>query len=286
MKPPSGQNRIRALLVTFSLMWAVAPAARAQMAVSGGQQATPQSTPADSLQTRLHMLTDVQTQGQSIDKKELADYKAFYKENQEPAKKIQLGQAFLQKYPKSALSEAVDAELVDAYAARQDWPNVYLTADQALALKPDDVDVLTTVGWIIPHVYHPGGSDADALLQRAETYERHAMEVLMAMPKPSSLTDSQFATLKAGKTIQAHSALGLIYFRREDYDNSAKELQQAVQNNPTPDPADLYVLGVDLENSQRSNEAADVFGRCAAITSSLQDRCKESVDAIKKAPGH
>jgi len=277
---------MRARFVGLLLVWIAAPAAVAQMAVSGGQQATPQSSPADSLQTQLHMLTDVQTQGQGIDKREFADYKVFYKESQEPAKKIQLGQAFLQKYPKSALTEAVDAQLVNAYADRQDWPNVYLTADRALALEPNDVDVLTTVGWIIPHVYHPDDPDADALLHKAETYERHAMEVLTTMPKPPSLTDSQFAALKAGKNIQAHSALGLIYFRRGDYDNSATELRQAVQNNPTPDPADLYVLGVDLENSNRSGEAADVFGRCAAIGGSLQSRCRESADAMSKTASH
>jgi len=277
---------MRALSVAFFLAWVAAPAAIAQMGVSGGQQATPQSSPTDSLQTQLHMLTDVQTQGQGIDKKELADYDVFYKESQEPAKKIQLGQAFLQKHPKSTLSEAVDAQLVDAYAARQDWPNVYLTADRALALKPDDVDVLTTIGWIIPHVYRPDDPDADTLLRKAETYERRAMEVLATMPKPPRLTDSQFTALKAKKNIQAHSALGLVYFRREDYDNSAKELRQAVEDNAVPDPADLYVLGVDLENSNRSSEAADVFGRCAAIQSSLQNRCKESGDAIKKAASH
>jgi tetratricopeptide (TPR) repeat protein len=273
----------RARFVAVVLVWAAVPPAFAQMGASSGQQATPVVSGTDSLQTQLHMLTDVQTQGQGIDKQEYADYKKFYKENEEPAKKIQLGKAFLQKYPKSTLTEAVEAELVNVYVERQDWPNVYSSADQALALKPDDVDVLTTVGWVIPHVYHPEDPDADALLSKAESYEKHAMEVLAKMPKPANVTDSQFTALKAQKSLQAHSALGLVYFRRDDYDGSAKELQQAVQNNPNPDPADLYVLGVDLENLKRSNEAADVFGRCAAIQSSLQGRCKESGDEVKKA---
>jgi tetratricopeptide (TPR) repeat protein len=270
-------------LVAVVLVWVGSPLALAQMGGKGGQQAPPVVTPTDSSQTQLHMLTDVQTQGQGIDGQEFADYKKFYKENQEPAKKIQLGKSFLQKYPKSTLAEAVEAELVLAYVDRQDWPSVYATADQALALKPDDVDVLTTVGWVIPHVYQPENPDAGALLSKAETYEKHAIEVLATMPKPPSVTDSQFTALKAQKSLQAHSALGLVYFRRDDYDNSAKELQQAVQNNPNPDPADLYVLGVDLENLKRSNEAADVFGRCAAIQSSLQSRCKESGEEMKKA---
>jgi tetratricopeptide (TPR) repeat protein len=285
MRSPSERYPVRVLLLALLVVWVAIPRALAQMAPTTGQQATPVSSGTDSLQTQLHMLTDVQTQGQGIDKQELADYKKFYKENEEPAKKIQLGKAFLQKYPKSTLSEAVEVELVNAYIARQDWPDVYTTADQALALKPDDVDVLATVGWVIPHVYHPDDPDADTLLIKAETYEKHAMEVLATMPKPPTLTETQFTALKAQKSLQAHSALGLVYFRRDNYDNSAKELQQAVQNNPNPDPADLYVLGIDLQNLQRWHEAAEVFDRCATIQSSLQDRCKQSGDAMKKAAG-
>jgi len=280
MKSRSDPCLIRALFVAFAL---VGVRASLTLAQGGNQTLAPANASTDQQQTELHALTDVQTQGQHLDNKEIADYKTFYKENQEPAKKIQLGQAFLQKYPKSALTEAVDAELVNAYVERQDWPDVYVTADRALALKPDDVDVLTTVGWVIPHVYNPADPNADALLSKAETYEKHALEVLTTMPKPHSLSGAQFSALKEQKLLQAHSALGLVYFRRDDYDDSAKELQQAIQNNPNPDPADLYVLGVDLENLRRSNEAADVFGRCAAIPSSLQGRCKESGDEVKKA---
>ncbi len=285
MRSRSGPCLPRALFVAFVVVGVRAPLTLAQMRGNQNQTLAPANASTDQQQTELHSLTDVQTQGH-IDNKEIADYKTFYKENQEPAKKIQLGRAFLQKYPKSTLTEAVDAELVNAYVERQDWPDVYATADRALALKPDDVDVLTTVGWVIPHVYHPDDADADALLSKAETYEKHAVEVLATMPKPPSLSNAQFGALKEQKLLQAHSALGLVYFRRGDYDNSEKELQQAVQNNPTPDPADLYVLGVDLENLKRSKEAADVFGRCAAMESSLRERCKESAEAMKKAAGH
>jgi len=59
----------------------------------------------------------------------------------------------------------------------------------------------------------------------------------------------------------AHRGLGLIY--------SVAELRQAVQNNPRPDPTDLYVLGIDLENLNRTAEAGEIFNRCAAMLSTL-----------------
>jgi tetratricopeptide (TPR) repeat protein len=278
MKTSSIYSAIRTLSIALSAALIAATFSHAQ--VAGGQQATPMSSGTDSLQTRLHMLTDVQTQG--VDHKEVDAYKAFYRESEDINKKIQLGQAFLQKYPKSSLAEAVDAGLVTAYYATQDWKDFYASADSALALKPDDVDVLTNVGWVIPHVFHADDPDADSKLDKAETYEKHALQVLPTLPKPSGLTDAQFATLKTQKSSQAHSGLGLVYFRREDYDNSAKELQQVVQDNPNPDQTDLFVLGMDLENLKHYAEAADAFTRCSKLGGNLQDRCSQGADESKK----
>jgi tetratricopeptide (TPR) repeat protein len=278
MKTSSIYSAIRILSVALAATLVVATFSHAQ--VAGRQQATPISSGTDSLQTRLHMLTDVQTQG--VDRKEVDAYKAFYKENKDINKKIQLGQAFLQKYPKSSLAEAVDAGIVAAYYTKQDWKDFYASADSALALKPDDVDILTNVGWVIPHVFRADDPDADSQLDKAETYEKRALQVLTTLPKPSGMTDAQFAALKTQKSVQAHSALGLVYFRREDYDNSAKEFQQVVQDNPNPDQTDLYVLGIDLENLKHYAEAADAFTRCSKLGGNLQDRCNQGADESKK----
>jgi tetratricopeptide (TPR) repeat protein len=268
-----------ALGAAFSLTWPC----QAQ-GMGGGQQAVPRATSTDIQQTELHALTDVQRQpGVKIDPKEQSAYDTFYHVNSElPDKKIQLGSAFLAKYPTSIFTEAVDAGLVEAYYQKQDWKDFYATADKALALKPNDVDVLATVGWVIPHVYNPHDDNADQQLAKAEACEKHALELLGTMPKPTGLTDGQFNTSKAQKSIQAHSALGLVYFRREDYANSSAELQQSMQNNPRPDPTDLYVLGIDFQNLNKFSEAADVFGRCALAPGDLQDRCKQSADEAKR----
>jgi tetratricopeptide (TPR) repeat protein len=270
-----------AVMVAFVSGLAFGAVSHAQMSTQGGQQASPVTSGVDSLQTQLHMLTDVQRQ--HVDSKEKRAYEAFYKVNREDLdKKIQLGNEFLQKYPKSPLAEAVDAGLVTAYYNKQDWKGFYAAADNALALKPDDVDVLTTVGWVIPHFFNPNDPDVDARLDKAESFEKRAIQALEKMPKPDYLSESQFAALKAEKSIQAHSALGLVYFRREDYDNSVKELQQATQNNPSPDQTDLFVLGESLVNQNRYAEAAEAFDRCGQMSGSLQDRCKQNAAGSKK----
>ncbi len=82
-------------------------------------------------------------------------------------------------------------------------------------------------------------------------------------------------SLAASKTEDlalAHSGLGLVYFRRQQYDDSAKELKQATQAASTPDPSDLYVLGIDLQTLKQNPEAADAFDRCAQNPGPLPGR--------------
>jgi len=229
----------------------------------------------DSQEADMRALVDAQRQTNE-DPKETAAYKEFYKAA-EPAQKIKLGTTFLQKYPKSYLDEPVEVGLLDAYYSNKDWKNVYSTADSALALKPNDVYVLTTVGWLIPHVYNPNDPDAGKLLTTAEQYSKYAIDVVPKMDKPSHMNDKQFEAMKDQYAHKAHSALGLVYFRRGYFDLSVKELQQAISGLPNPDETDLYVLGVDLDNLKQYSEAADVYDRCAAQAGGpFVDRCKQS----------
>jgi Flp pilus assembly protein TadD len=148
-------------------------------------------------------------------------------------------------------------------------------------LNPDEVDILTNVGWVIPHEYNPNDEHAAQLLDKAETYEKHALDVLTKMPKPKGVSDAQFATMKTQKQQEAHSALGLVYFRRGDYASSVSELQQATQGS-NPDQTDLYVLGVDLQNLHRGDDAAAAFTRCSQIAGQLQAQCQQGASQAKK----
>ncbi len=218
-----------------------------------------------------------------IDPKEEAAYKAFFDAGpQDPDKRIQLGQDFIQKYPSSVYAEAVHAGLVQAYYTKQDWKNFYAEADKALALKPDDVALLTMVGWVIPHIVTGSEPDAGEQLDKAETYEKRALQLIPSLPKPANMTDDQFTAVKAEEMVEAHSGLGLVYFRHQDPDNAVKELQQATQDNSKPDPADFFVLGASLQNLNRYTEAADAFTHCSQVAGSLQDRCKQNADNAKK----
>jgi tetratricopeptide (TPR) repeat protein len=216
--------------------------------------------------------------GAQVERDQNNAYQGFLKER-DPARKIEKGREFLQKYPKSLLAEQVDSSLMDIYRMRADWKDEYQYADQALALNPNDPDVLATVGWTIPHVYNPSDPDADEELDKAEKCAKHAIEVMATLPKPPDMSEAQFTAAKAKRTFQAHSALGLVYFRREEYENSVKELEQSMKGNPIQDQTDLYVLGVDLQNLNRFAEAEEAFNGCSQLAGALQASCKQQATA-------
>jgi tetratricopeptide (TPR) repeat protein len=218
-----------------------------------------------------------------VDAKENATYKAFFDTNPQDAdKRIELGEAFVKQYPSGRYTEAVYAGLVQAYYLKQDWKNFYASADKALAINPNEVDVLITVGWVIPHIYDPNDPEASKKLDKAEDFEKRALQNLSALQKPANLTDEQFAAMKEEKTAEAHSGLGLVYFRRQEFDKAAKELDLATRGNPHPDPTDYFALGAALQNTKQFSQAAEAFDHCAQIPGSLQAECKKNADEAKK----
>jgi tetratricopeptide (TPR) repeat protein len=273
--PPTKVGMV-VLAVALGFALTMASTSQAQLMQNPGGSTSMQNLRAS--QDQLSVLQDVESHS-PIDPKETAAYRKFFEVNpQDVDKKIKLGTAFLQRYPKSPYVEAVDVGLTNAYLAKQDFADFFATANRALALNPNEVDVLTSVGWVIPHVYDPKAPNAAHQLDQAETYEKRAIDLLDKMKKSQGISEADFAQSKAQKLQQAHSALGLIYFRRGDYADSVEELQQSTQGSTGVDETDLFVLGVDLQNLNRHADAAKAFARCSEMAGPLQTSCKQSAD--------
>ncbi|HXW18122.1 MAG TPA: hypothetical protein VEJ39_07450 [Candidatus Acidoferrales bacterium] len=217
-----------------------------------------------------------------LNPQEEADYKAFSALKPDAADdQIKLGEAFVQKYPQSRYDESVYARLTQAYYQKQDIPKMTAAGDKALALNPDDVSVLVQLGFVAPHFSDPNDMDNERKMQKAEQELKHALELLPTMSKPANLADADFEKAKASASEQAHSGLGLVYFREGKFDLSVDEFK-LVTNVPNPDPTDLYVMGVDYQQLKRFSEAADAYAKCASASGPLQARCKQRGDQAKQ----
>ena len=263
----------------------IAIAAVAFPFLAAAQGMTPQAQINSQTQDNQNQQMKEQTLQNSpkVDPKEEASYKAFFDANpQDPDAKIRLGTDFLKTYPNSRYAEAVNAGLVQAYYQKQDWNNFYGASDRALALNPNDVDVLVIVGWVTPHIINASDPNSTKRLDEAEANEKKAIDLIPNLPKPINLTDDQFVEVKNQKLAEAHSGLGLVDFRRQNYDDSVKELERAIQGSKTPDPTDLFALGAALQNSQHYTEAVNAFNQCAQILSGIQDQCKQQAATASK----
>ncbi len=271
---------IRILAIFLAAGLSFVPSSRAQ-----DQQQQQPAKPAQPGQAAPATGAQPPAEAPKIDPEEEKAFKAFADATapQDTDKQIALGEQFVQKYPQSKYDSPVYDRLTQDYLAKQETDKMYAAGDKALAINKDDVTVLVIVGWAIPHVYDPNDMNSERLLNKAEDYEKHALEVLDKLPKPANLTDEQFAKAKQSALSQAHSGLGLVYFRRQDFANSVNELQLGEKLAAAPDPTDFYVMGIELNQLKRFPEAVDAFQKCAQSPGGLADRCKQNAEQAKKA---
>ena len=213
-----------------------------------------------------------------VDPREEAEYQAFFKLKADAVdKRIQLGDAFVRKYPNGPFTEAVYSQLSSAEYQKQDFNKMDEYADKALALNPYDVTVLVFVGWVIPH-----SNDSAAKLDKAEQYEKHVLELLPTLTKPAKMTDKEFALARSEYESQAHSGMGLVYYQREDFANAVAEMKKATSGASHPDPSDYFVMGKSLDQLDHYSDAAEAFTMCAAIPGGQQAICKQKAESAKK----
>jgi tetratricopeptide (TPR) repeat protein len=273
-------------LLALGLAVALTPAAisarqQTPLQQSQQQQSQQQQNPPSLKGQEQGNQTQAPAEAPKVDPEEEKAYKDFSDlKADDYDKQIELGEALVNKYPQSRYDEIVYNRLTNAYYNKQQTEKMYTAADKALALNPDDVNVLVLVGWVIPHSYDPNDIEADRRLEKAETYEKHALEVLPKLNKPANMTDDEFAAAKSKEESTAHAGLGLVYFRQQKAEESLKELQQATATDQS-DPVDFLIMGVDLDSLKRYNDAADAFQKCAQIPSQLQANCKQRADKDK-----
>ncbi|HKV63850.1 MAG TPA: tetratricopeptide repeat protein [Candidatus Acidoferrum sp.] len=197
---------------------------------------------------------------------------------EDPKKKVDLGEAFLKKYPVSQYRPRVYSALVAAYLDTNQVQKMEETGDKELALNPNDVQVLAMLGQTIPRTIAASTPEPEKRLDKAQQYSTRAIEGTLAFKKPEGFSDDEFQRAKSQTLAIAHSGLGLVYFHRGKLAEAIAELEQSVKMDPRADPTNYYVLGVAQHNSMHYREAAAAFSKCAEFQGNLQATCKEGAE--------
>jgi len=197
---------------------------------------------------------------------------------EDPKKKVDLGEAFLKKYPASQYRPRVYSALVAAYLDTNQVQKMEETGDKELALNPNDVQVLAMLGQTIPRTIAASTPEPEKRLDKAQQYSTRAIEGTLAFKKPEGFSEDEFERAKNQTLAIAHSGLGLVYFHRGKLTEAITELEQSVKLDPRADPVNYYVLGVAQHNSMHYREAAAAFRKCSEFQGNLQATCKDSAE--------
>ena len=204
--------------------------------------------------------------------------------NTDLPKKIAAGEDFLAKYPESRYRSPVYSALTMAYLQMGNTAKGFEMGDKEVALKPDDVQILAILSQTITRSMNAGTPEPAKQLAKAETYAKRAIELTPSLPKPEGMADQNFIVAKNETLTMAHSGLGLAYLREGKFNEAIPEFEHSVKidPNPTPEQTNLYLLGLANQKASHFDQAAVVFGKCAAMAGQLQGPCKTAADEAKK----
>lgn len=245
------------------------------------QQTQPGQQPADPTKSG----SSLAMPGSPAKSEELAAVKEFQElPNTDLPKKIAKGEEFLTKYPDSQYRPMVYSALTLEYIQSGNTEKAFEVGDKEVALKPDDVQTLAVLGQTIPRAINASTPEPDKRLAKAEDYSKRAIQVTPTLPKPEGMPDTNFVAAKNSTLAMAHSGLGLVYFRRGKFSDAIPELEQSVKidPNPTPDPVNLYLLGLANQKASHYDDAVSAFNKCAELNSKLQATCRSGADESKK----
>jgi tetratricopeptide (TPR) repeat protein len=198
------------------------------------------------------------------------------------AKKDQMGEALVLKYPQSRYRVEVYSWLVKGYLGTGDVDKMEAVGEKELALQPDDATTLAIMGSTLPRAMNASTPEPLKRLMKAEQYSKKALELIPALQKPAGLSDEQFTAAKNQTSALAYSGLGLVAYRRGKYEDAIPSLEQSVKLDPTPDPVNYYLLGVANEKGSHFDDATVAFTKCASFPGGLQPTCKAGIEEVKK----
>jgi tetratricopeptide (TPR) repeat protein len=271
-------------LVIAGLLLGAGEIAAAQSTQSGTGSQSPPATqpPADKSKTpEVTPLTLDAPAPVSAD--EDAAYKVFHDVPvNDASKKVELGEAFLQKYPQSRYRSPVYVGLAYNYMQTGQVQKMQEYGEKELELVPNDVSTLALLAQTLPRSLRSNTPEPEKVLAKAEHYSKQAIEITPTLPKPAELTDEQFDKAKNQTLAMAHSGLGLVFVRRGKYAEAIPELELSLKIDPTPDPVNYYLLGMANKSASHFDDAVAAFNKCGALGGQMQAACKKEAEDAKK----
>jgi tetratricopeptide (TPR) repeat protein len=283
MNASSNQWRMALVLAASCLGCAASFGQSAQPAQAPGQQPQQQQQQQQNPSNPQSAPLSLQGAPPPVSAEEEAAYKVFHEAaNDDPAKKEQAAEDFLQKYPESRYRAEIYGWQVRFYFSKGQIDKMEETGDKELALAPNDIQTLAILGSALPRAISANTPDPAKRLAKAEQYSQKALDLVPTITKPDNMADDAFLKAKNMTSALAYSGLGMVAFRRGKFADAIPHFEKAIQLDPQPDPVNYYVLGICNEKTSHFDAAVTDFTKCSDIPGGIQAACKSQIDEAKK----
>jgi tetratricopeptide (TPR) repeat protein len=177
-----------------------------------------------------------------------------------PPEVIAAAVAFAQAYPKSELvAHAVQLEM-EAQRTLGNVEGAIDAGERAVKLVPNNIPALVTLAGLLPL-----NSEDPERLSRAEALATQALKLLRSFRVSRFVPLDEWEKTQAQLRSNAHAALGLVAFRRNQIDTATREFESAVALAPDPDPSQYFRLGSLYLARKRLPEAREKLLRAAQM---------------------
>jgi tetratricopeptide (TPR) repeat protein len=185
-------------------------------------------------------------------------------DNAKSAEFLALTNLFMERFPRSEFRGFVHRMRMNAYQEMNDYHNTVEAAQKALELNEQDIDVLLTLANVLAHGVqsnHP----SSVTLNAAEGYARRALEEIMALKAPRTLSLDDWEKTATAMRASAHCALGLIALKRARYADSVAAFEICTRENPKAAGPQYYLFGVALLENNKVDQARSALKRAAEL---------------------
>jgi tetratricopeptide (TPR) repeat protein len=167
---------------------------------------------------------------------------------------IEKGAAFERDFPQSSLRLPVCELLAREWRSRGQREQAIAAAERGLAIAPDYIPLLVEVADLLANGSHR--------LDRAAQAAQHALELLDRVKAPLRIAAEDWTAAVAKLRARAHTALGLVKFKKDDRVGAMKAFLAALAAGGGDDPmlhyrlGRLYAVNGELAEARRELEHA------------------------------
>jgi tetratricopeptide (TPR) repeat protein len=170
---------------------------------------------------------------------------------------------------------AIYKQIIQEYQALADMPKAFEWGEKAIGYKPDDVDTLSTVAYLMAE--RPPANEAE-MTKQMKIAEDHVNQAITLLPAYLASPDAKGVD-QAGLTSQVHYTLGLVYLRQKRLGSSQQEFLTALKSKPN-DAVTYYRLGLAYVQEMKNDQAMDAFAKSAFLKGVSEQPARDNLKAL------